>query len=71
MSLAIIIASGRLVPRVLQRITPTTSDCFLIISILDMLGLFITDCMTYQLGGMSEGDGPEPSDASRIRLKKV
>jgi hypothetical protein len=68
MSLAIVLASGRLVPRVLQRINPTASDCFLIASILNMLALFITDAMTYKLGGMSDA---EPSESDLIKLKKV
>ncbi|KAF2441556.1 hypothetical protein P171DRAFT_434216 [Karstenula rhodostoma CBS 690.94] len=68
MALAIVIASGRLVPRALQRIYPTPSDSFLIASIFNMLALFITDTMTYQLGGMSDS---EPSEADLIKLKKV
>ncbi|KAL5378365.1 hypothetical protein DPSP01_009122 [Paraphaeosphaeria sporulosa] len=68
MALAIMLASGRLVPRVLQHIHPTTSDSFLIASILNMLALFITDTMTYKLGGMSDAG---PSEADLIKLKKV
>lgn len=68
MALAIVLASGRLLPRALQRVHPTASDSFLIASILNMLALFITDTMTYQLGGMSDA---EPSEADLITLKKV
>ncbi|KAF9738543.1 archaeal flagellin n-terminal-like domain-containing protein [Paraphaeosphaeria minitans] len=68
MALAMVLASGRLVPRAVQRIHPTASDSFLIASILNMLALFITDTMTYKLGGMSEA---EPSEADLVKLKKI
>ncbi|KAJ4400017.1 hypothetical protein N0V91_008992 [Didymella pomorum] len=73
LALAILLASGRLVPRFLQRQSPTTSDSFLIASILNALALFITDILTYSWGGMAgdDADAPEPSDAQRIALKKV
>ncbi|KAI0610722.1 hypothetical protein TUN205_05005 [Pyrenophora tritici-repentis] len=54
MGLSLLLASGRLVPRFAQRHYPTVSDSLLIVSILDVIGLFITDTMTYKLGGMSE-----------------
>ncbi|USP77939.1 hypothetical protein yc1106_05213 [Curvularia clavata] len=66
----ILVASGRLVPRLLQRQRLTLSDCLLVASILDAIGLFITDVMTYELGGMSEED-LETSHAQQIALKKV
>lgn len=68
MAMAILLASGRLIPRALQRMNPTVSDCFLITSIFNMLALFITDTMTYQMGGMA-GEGP--SGDGLIKLKKV
>lgn len=48
----------------------TVGDIFLIAAIFNTLALFITDVMTYKLGGMYE-DGPEPSDDTLIQLKKV
>lgn len=65
-----LVASGRLVPRLLQRQRLTLSDCLLVASILDAIGLFITDVMTYELGGMSEEE-LETTDAQQIALKKV
>lgn len=65
-----LVASGRLVPRLLQRQRLTLSDCLLVASILDAIGLFITDVMTYELGGMSEEE-LEITDAQQIALKKV
>jgi hypothetical protein len=70
LALAIFIASGRLIPRLLSRQSPTVSDSFLIASILDGLGLFITDTMTYQWGGMAEDDVEIPVDQLKA-LKKV
>jgi hypothetical protein len=46
------------------------SDSFLIASILDCLGLFITDALTYRWGGMSEDDVEIPTDQLKA-LKKV
>jgi hypothetical protein len=46
------------------------SDSFLIASILDCLGLFITDALTYRWGGMSEDDIEIPIDQLQA-LKKV
>lgn len=66
----ILVASGRLVPRLLQRQRLTLSDCLLVASILDAIGLFVTDVMTYELGGMSEEE-LETTEARRIALKKV
>lgn len=67
------IASGRLIPRLIQRQYPTLSDSFLIASILNTIALFATDVMTYKMGGMDEYDptAPEPSVAQAIALKKV
>lgn len=70
LALAMLVASGRLVPRFLQRQYPTVSDSLLIASILDAIGLFVTDYLTYIWGGMSD-DVPEPSTARVIALKKV
>jgi hypothetical protein len=70
MGLAFFIASGRLIPRLLQRQIPTVSDCFLLASLLDCLGLFITDALTYRWGGMAEDDVEIPIDQLRS-LKKV
>ncbi|CAN9432589.1 unnamed protein product [Alternaria alternata] len=70
LALAMLVASGRLVPRFLQRQCPTVSDSLLIASILDAIGLFVTDYLTYTWGGMSD-DVPEPSVARVIALKKV
>ncbi|KAI4653464.1 hypothetical protein J4E93_001230 [Alternaria ventricosa] len=69
MALAIFLASGRLVPRLLQRQYPTVSDSLLIASILDAVGLFVTDYLTYIWGGMT--DDAEASTARVIALKKV
>jgi len=69
MALAIFLASGRLVPRLLQRQYPTVSDSLLIASILDAIGLFVTDYLTYIWGGMT--DDAEASTARVIALKKV
>jgi hypothetical protein len=72
MALAMLIASGRLVPRLLQRQSLTVSDNFLIISIFNTVGLFITDTLTYKWGGMAEDEGAsEQSVADIIALKKV
>ena len=73
LALAIFIASGRLVPKLLQRQYPTLSDSFLIASLLNIIALFITDFMTYKLGGMDEYDptAPEPPVSQTISLKKV
>jgi hypothetical protein len=73
LGLAILIASGRLVPRIIQRQHPTVSDSFLIASILNAIGLFITDTLTYHWGGMAaeDADAPEPSVDQIIALKKV
>ena len=73
LALATLLASGRLVPRLLQRQLPTVSDSFLIASLLNALALFTTDVMTYSWGGMSgnDVDAPEPSAVQRIALKKV
>ncbi|EAT76514.1 hypothetical protein HBI56_230980 [Parastagonospora nodorum] len=71
LSLAILIASGRLLPRLAQRAQPTASDSFLIASILNAIGLFVTDVMTYKWGGMAGDDAPEPPTAQLIALKKV
>ncbi|KAE8828224.1 hypothetical protein P3342_008712 [Pyrenophora teres f. teres] len=70
MGLALLLASGRLVPRFAQRQYPTVSDSLLIVSIFDIIGLFITDTMTYKLGGMSNGE-KEASMSQVIALKKV
>ena len=70
LALAMLLASGRLVPRLIQRQCPTVSDSLLIASILDAIGLFITDYLTYIWGGISD-DVPEPSTARVIALKKV
>ncbi|KAH9874301.1 hypothetical protein IAQ61_004932 [Plenodomus lingam] len=70
--LAMLVASGRLVPRFLQRQLPTVSDDFLIASILNAVALFITDLMTYRWGGMSDDwDMEDTSIAREIALKKV
>jgi hypothetical protein len=71
LSLAMLIASGRLVPRLLQRLNPTVSDSFLLASIINAIGLFITDAMTYKWGGMASDDAPEPPEDRLIALKKV
>jgi hypothetical protein len=73
LALAIFVASGRLVPKIWQRQHPTLSDSFLIASILNTIALFITDFLTYKLGGMEEYDptAPEPSISQAIALKKV
>jgi hypothetical protein len=73
LALAIFIASGRLVPKIWQHQYPTLSDSFLIASILNTIALFITDYLTYKLGGMEEYDptAPEPSVSQAIALKKV
>lgn len=68
--LGIVTASGRLVPRFLQRQSFTVSDSFLIASICNAVALFITDVMTYRWGGMGESE-VESSDALAISLKKV
>jgi hypothetical protein len=47
------------------------SDCFLIASILDAIGLFVTDVMTYKWGGMAGDNAPEPPTEQLIALKKV
>jgi hypothetical protein len=47
---------------------PTVSDIFLILSILNAIALFVTDVMTYKLGGMSED---EPPEENLIKLGKV
>ena len=70
--LAVLIASGRLIPRLLQRQSLTLSDSFLVASLLNAVALFTTDVMTYSWGGMSDdADAPEPSPARQIGLKKV
>jgi hypothetical protein len=69
MALALLLASGRLVPRLVQRQYPTLSDSLLIASILDIIGLFVTDYLTYIWGGMT--DDAEASTARVIALKKV
>ncbi|KAF2123835.1 hypothetical protein P153DRAFT_351315 [Dothidotthia symphoricarpi CBS 119687] len=73
LALAILLASGRLIPRFLQRQYPTISDSFLIAAIINAIALFITDVMTYKWGGMAEDDpdAPEPSIAHVVALKKV
>jgi hypothetical protein len=73
LALAIFVASGRLVPKLLQRQYPTLSDSFLIASILNTIALFVTDVLTYKLGGMDEYDptAPEPPISQAIALKKV
>ena len=73
LALAILLASGRLVPRCLQRQSPTASDIFLIASLLNALALFITDVMTYNRGGMAadDADAPEPTTTQIVELKKV
>jgi hypothetical protein len=71
LSLAIFIASGRLIPRLLQRQRPTYSDSFLIASLVNPVALFITDVMTYKWGGMADDDAPEPPIERLIALKKV
>jgi hypothetical protein len=66
------IASGRLVPRLLQRQALTVSDSFLVASILNAIGLFTTDTLTYKWGGMAEDEGgSEQSAAELVALKKV
>ncbi|EMD63946.1 hypothetical protein COCSADRAFT_182109 [Bipolaris sorokiniana ND90Pr] len=70
LGLSTFVASGRLVPRFVQRQHLTLSDCFLVASILDAIGLFVTDVLTYEWGGMAE-DEVEMSDARAIALKKV
>jgi hypothetical protein len=47
------------------------SDSFLIASILNAIGLFATDVLTYKWGGMADDDAPEPSTAQLVALKKV
>lgn len=71
--LALLLASARLVTRLLQKQYPTVSDSFLIASVLNAIALFITDVMTYKWGGMSEydPDAPEPPIERTIALKKV
>ncbi|KAL5119920.1 hypothetical protein ACEQ8H_002282 [Pleosporales sp. CAS-2024a] len=71
LSLAILVASGRLVPRLVQRLQLTVSDGFLVASIINAMGLFATDTMTYKWGGMADDDAPEPSTDGLIALKKV
>ncbi|KAF1969643.1 archaeal flagellin N-terminal-like domain-containing protein [Bimuria novae-zelandiae CBS 107.79] len=68
LALAIVVASGRLVPRLVQRMSPTMSDSFLVASVLNTIALFVTDVMTYDLGGISDD---EPSEVNLIKLKKV
>lgn len=73
LSLAILIASGRLVPRALMRQRLTASDGFLLASIVNAIGLFATDALTYKWGGMSDesADAPAPPEGQVIALKKV
>lgn len=73
MAVATLIACGRLVPRLLQQQRLNVSDWFLVASILDALGLFITDTLTYKWGGMSDEDLGESEEAMKklIALKKV
>jgi hypothetical protein len=73
LALAMFVASGRLVPRLWQRLHLTLSDTFLIASVIDATCLFITDALTYKWGGMADNssDGPEPSANQMIALKKV
>lgn len=73
MAIATLIACGRLVPRLLQQQRLNVSDWFLVASILDALGLFITDTLTYKWGGMSDEDPGESEEAMKqlIALKKV
>lgn len=70
LALCMLVASGRLVPRLVLRQHLTLSDCLLIASILDAIGLFVTDTLTYELGGMSEKETAAP-DSQLIALKKV
>ena len=77
LGLAILIASGRLLPRSLQHQRLNTSDGFVIASIVDAIGLFITDVLTYKWGGMSDDESsPAGSDSEDtvkqlVALKKV
>jgi len=73
LALAIFISSGRLVPRFLQQQRLTVSDGFLIAAVINAIGLFITDTLTYKWGGMADesADGAEPSLDQVIALKKV
>ncbi|UPX18612.1 uncharacterized protein EKO05_0008906 [Ascochyta rabiei] len=72
LALAVVIASGRLVPQLVQHHHLTISDQFLIASIFNAVALFTTDVITYKLGGMSDDiEGPEPSIAQATALKKV
>ncbi|PVH92586.1 hypothetical protein DM02DRAFT_619851 [Periconia macrospinosa] len=73
MVLAIFLASARIVTRLLQRQYPTVSDSFLIASVLNTIGLFITDALTYKYGGMEDYDpnSPVPPVEVTIALKKV
>lgn len=70
MVLCMLVASGRLVPRLVQGQHLTLSDSLLVVSILDAIGLFATDVLTYEYGGMSEEE-TESSVAQTIALKKV
>lgn len=70
MVLCMLVASGRLVPRLVQGHHLTLSDSLLVVSILDAIGLFATDALTYEYGGMSEEE-TESSVAQTIALKKV
>lgn len=65
------IASGRLIPRLISLQHLTVSDWFLVASIVDAIGLFVTDFMTYKWGGMADDDAPEQSTEQVIALKKV
>lgn len=71
LALALFIASGRLIPRLVSLQRLNVSDWFLVASLLDAIGLFITDFMTYKWGGMGDENSPDPSDPQRIALKKV
>lgn len=71
MALAIFIASGRLIPRLVTLQRLNVSDWFLVASILDAIGLFTTDYLTYKFGGMGGVDSPDSTIEQDIALKKV
>ncbi|KAH7380546.1 hypothetical protein DE146DRAFT_637540 [Phaeosphaeria sp. MPI-PUGE-AT-0046c] len=71
LALALFIASGRLIPRIVSLQHLTVSDWFLVASIADAIGLFITDFITYKWGGMAGDDAPEQSMERMVALKKV
>lgn len=76
MTLAYVLVITRLCIRIFQqRQKPSLSDAFLIVSVLDALGLAICDTESYKLGAMSGnsfGDETGPAALAReVTLSKV